>query len=306
MDAGKNKTGRLALSLLCVSVALLAGCSSDEVHKSDGGGNLNSIDGSSAGTGTSASQQSVGNPTTNQVDFPDPKHASPKDGTFPNIENMRQLTPGMTKQQLYALLGTPHFDEGLWFVHEWNYLFNFHRAPGSQDYYSCQFMVVFDDNYKASNYYWKPESCAAAINPAPEPAPAVVAAPAPRALPDEPLRLDADALFDFDSAVLTARGRQSVGGLLKQINSASQVEDIKVVGYTDRLGSDSYNLALSRRRADAVRDFLVAGGVSASAIHTEGRGKADGLVDCHESGHAALIECLAPNRRVEISGLARK
>jgi len=124
-------------------------------------------------------------------------------------------------------------------------------------------------------------------------------------MPSEPVRLSADALFAFDSATLTQAGRRSVDALLQQVRSASQVQTIQVLGYTDRIGSDGYNQVLSHRRAQAVRDALVQGGVPAAAIVAEGRGKADPLVNCTQGNRQAVIACLAPNRRVEISGLAQ-
>jgi outer membrane protein OmpA-like peptidoglycan-associated protein len=112
-------------------------------------------------------------------------------------------------------------------------------------------------------------------------------------------------LFAFDSATLTEAGRRSVDALLQQVRSASQVQTIQVLGYTDRIGSDGYNQVLSQRRAQAVRDALVQGGVPAATIVAEGRGKADPLVQCAQGNRQAVIACLAPNRRVEISGLAQ-
>ena len=153
----------------------------------------------------------------------------------------------MSKRQLYALLGTPHFNEGMWGVHEWNYLFNFRTAQGAE-YFTCQFQVRFDSKGIAQGGYWKPESCAAVIEPPRPPAP-----PAPAPLPEQPLRLSADALFGFDSAVLSAEGLQAVQGILAQVREAAQVQSIRVTGYTDRIGSASYNQTLSQRRAESVR-----------------------------------------------------
>src|SRR5690606_19614465 len=55
-------------------------------------------------------------------DFPDPARAHPAGGTYVSLDGLRQYAPGMNKRQLYALLGTPHFGEGMWGVREWNYL----------------------------------------------------------------------------------------------------------------------------------------------------------------------------------------
>jgi outer membrane protein OmpA-like peptidoglycan-associated protein len=245
-----------------------------------------------------ASGEAAGNTS---IVFPDPARASEPEGLFVNVENLRKVAPGLTKHQLYALLGAPHFNEGVWNVKTWNYLFDFRKSDGSSDYFACQFQVVFGKGAIASEFHWKPEACKSVLDEHAE----VAAAPVPVALPKEPIRLASDTLFDFDQVQLTASGRQQLDGLLQQVRSASQVESILVVGYTDRIGSDSYNLALSRRRAEAVRDYLVTGGVPAGAVHVEGRGEADPVASCTGGGRDALIVCLAPDRRVELSGIAR-
>lgn len=232
--------------------------------------------------------------------FPAPGRASLKEGLFVDVDNLRLFARGMSKRQLYALLGTPHFAEGMWGVRQWNYLFNFRSAPGG-DYFTCQFMVEFDGKGIAQAGHWKPQACAAVLEPPRPPAPP---APPAAAMPAEPLRLAADAMFAFDSALLNEEGHRSVDALLQQVRSASQVQTIQVLGYTDRIGSDRYNLVLSQRRAESVRSALIAGGVPAAAIVAEGRGKADPLVQCAQENGPALIVCLAPNRRVELSGKA--
>lgn len=234
------------------------------------------------------------------VSFPDPSHSSVPEGLFVNLENLRKVSPGMTKKQLYALIGHPRFDEGVVGVRKWNYIFNFRKSDGSGDYFSCQYQIVFNDQDLAEQFYWKPEACKAVLevhHAAPRPAPAP--------LPAQPIRLSSDALFGFDSAKLTDQGHQQLDGLLQQLRSASEVENIDVVGYTDRIGSDSYNMKLSKQRAEAVRDYLVQGGVPAAAIQVEGRGKADPVAQCPKEARAKLIACLAPNRRVELSGIAK-
>jgi len=235
------------------------------------------------------------------VVFPDPARASVAEGSFVNLENLRKVAPGLTKRQLYDLLGTPHFNEGVFGVREWNYLFDFRRSKDSDDYFVCQFQVEFDRHGLATAYHWKPEACRSVLDEpveAPPPSPVAV-------MPAEPIRLASDALFDFDQASLTASGRRQLDGLLQQVRAASEVENILVAGYTDRIGSDAYNLALSRRRAEAVRDYLVAGGVAPMTIQVEGRGKADPIANCDQPDRDTLIACLAPDRRVELSGMAR-
>jgi OOP family OmpA-OmpF porin len=86
--------------------------------------------------------------------------------------------------------------------------------------------------------------------------------------------------------------------------SGTQYRHIHVIGYTDRIGSDEYNLRLSRQRADAVENYLVdKAGVDSGKIEAEGRGKADPVTkpdECGAKRSPKTIACLQPDRRVEI------
>lgn len=230
-------------------------------------------------------------------DFPDPARAYPAGGTYVSLEGLRQYAPGMNKQQLHALLGTPHFGEGLRGVREWNYLFNFRRSVGAPPV-QCQFQIHFDGKGVAVGQSWRPATCAALLEPAP-----VAAAPQPPpAAAPAPLRISADALFAFDSADLSDAGRARLDEVVARLGARAGMAQLAVVGFTDQIGSDAYNLRLSRRRADAVRDYLVARGIPAGSVRTEGRGSAQPLVDCGQAPRAERVRCLAPNRRVEIAG----
>lgn len=116
-----------------------------------------------------------------------------------------------------------------------------------------------------------------------------------------PISLQADALFAFDSATLTDEGRsqldQTVGSLTARALENKQIE---ITGHTDKIGSEAYNLGLSERRAQAVRDYLVSKGLPADAISTQGIGAAQPVVSCEGETGTGLIDCLAPNRRTEI------
>jgi OOP family OmpA-OmpF porin len=116
----------------------------------------------------------------------------------------------------------------------------------------------------------------------------------------------ADALFDFDKAVLRPEGRAKLDDLVSKMAGVS-LEVIIAVGYTDRIGGDAYNLSLSQRRAQAVKDYLVSKGIEPNRIYTEGKGKANPVKQCPDpsakgevKSRAQLIECLQPNRRVEV------
>ncbi|ULU26392.1 OmpA family protein [Dyella terrae] len=230
--------------------------------------------------------------------FPDPARATMPEGAFVNVENLRKLAPGMTKQQLYDLLGTPHFSEGVFGVHRWNYIFAFRETGGGV--IKCQFQIQFDKGHLAQAFYWKPESCKDLLAP-----PAPPSAPTPAVAPMMALTLSSDAMFGFDSATLSPEGKANLDRLLSQVQEASHIQDIMIIGYTDRIGSERYNLALSQRRAESVRDYLAAHGVSPAAMQVAGRGEADPVTQCNDKRRDRLIACLAPNRRVELKGTAR-
>jgi OOP family OmpA-OmpF porin len=116
-----------------------------------------------------------------------------------------------------------------------------------------------------------------------------------------PVRLEADTLFAFDSADLTDDGKAALDDMLSQLTAESlQQQQLEIRGYADQIGDDAYNLALSERRASSVRDYLISRGVVPDFIAMKGFGEANPVVDCSGKSGSMLIECLAPNRRTEI------
>jgi outer membrane protein OmpA-like peptidoglycan-associated protein len=127
----------------------------------------------------------------------------------------------------------------------------------------------------------------------PLPAPPPVAEVPPPPVPGEKLATIGAAHFDFDKAVLKPSGRAALDGVVKTLNTHRTV-GVYVNGYTDSVGSDAYNLALSKRRADAVKAYLVEQGISSGRIETRGFGKSDPIAsNATEAGRAA-------NRRAEV------
>lgn len=139
--------------------------------------------------------------------------------------------------------------------------------------------------------------------PAPAPAPAPVPAPTPTPPPLLEVTLEASALFDFDRSEIKPAGRQELDRLVGEINGLSY-DAISVVGHTDRIGTREYNLALSERRANAVRSYLVTAGLPAARITARGVNSDEPVTrpdQCRNTGSAAAqIACLAPDRRVVV------
>ena len=143
--------------------------------------------------------------------------------------------------------------------------------------------------------------------PVATPAPAPVVAPAPAPQPVEETKtftLTSDVLFDFGKATLKPAGVTALSQLYNQIQTLEMTDkNIVVYGYTDRIGSDAYNLKLSQERAKTVSSFLTSKGLSATRITAVGRGEADPVspASCNAvKAKKNLIVCLAPDRRVSV------
>jgi OOP family OmpA-OmpF porin len=135
--------------------------------------------------------------------------------------------------------------------------------------------------------------------------PAPVAAPKPAG---EKITVAADALFDFDKAVLRPEGKAKLDELVAKAG-AIKLEVILVVGHTDRIGSAAYNMKLSERRAAAVKTYLVSKGIEANRVYTEGKGLTQPVTGdkCKNTKpRKALIECLQPDRRADIEIIGTK
>lgn len=102
--------------------------------------------------------------------------------------------------------------------------------------------------------------------------------------------------FDYDSADLNTEGRAQVDELGKALSSPDfKGRGFILIGHTDKRGSDAYNMDLSKRRAAAVRDYLVRFfSLDASRLASEGRGKRELLYPGGAEQDHAL------NRRVEV------
>jgi OmpA-OmpF porin, OOP family len=132
---------------------------------------------------------------------------------------------------------------------------------------------------------------------------AVKTAPSPNPRTIESFALQSDALFAFDESSLDSmlpEGKAKLDKAIEQIKTHESVNEITVVGYTDRIGSAAINQRLSLARANTVRAYLIAHGLDSSVIHTEGVGSNQPISHCPDGSSRAVIACLQPDRRVSI------
>jgi outer membrane protein OmpA-like peptidoglycan-associated protein len=101
-------------------------------------------------------------------------------------------------------------------------------------------------------------------------------------------------LFDFNKAVLKPEAIRQPGVVLQALKEQPTLKTV-IVGHTDGIGSDAYNMKLSERRAESVATYLVQQGVPKQSIRTEARGKSQPVAS------NATAEGRAQNRRVEIT-----
>lgn len=123
----------------------------------------------------------------------------------------------------------------------------------------------------------------------------------------EALNINADVLFEFDKSDINAKGQKVLSKIADQLKSGASGQKIKLVGHTDAKGSDSYNLALSKKRADAVKKFLEPKVSSAGiSFTTEGKGSKQPIEPNFDEDGKDIKENQAKNRRVslEFSGKA--
>lgn len=105
--------------------------------------------------------------------------------------------------------------------------------------------------------------------------------------------IGSDLLFAFNSAVLKPTAAPIIAGWAERL--AREGGSWTIVGHTDWIGSDAYNLRLSVRRAEAVREALIRAGIPADRLRAEGRGESRPVADNRTDAGRAK------NRRVEIA-----
>jgi OOP family OmpA-OmpF porin len=108
--------------------------------------------------------------------------------------------------------------------------------------------------------------------------------------------------FAFNKSDLTPEARAKLDSLTEVLKSSADVKEAKIVGYADRIGTNTYNDKLSQARAENVKNYIIAHGyANASVAETRWLGKRDPVTQCSSSmKRPELINCLQADRRVEV------
>jgi len=106
--------------------------------------------------------------------------------------------------------------------------------------------------------------------------------------------------FDFDKFDLKDSEKMKLDMLASALEKGS-VKDVKILGFTDKIGNPAYNKTLSEKRAIAVKEYLDKKvKLDNSPIDLRGMGESQSVAKCDGIRGDKAIECLAPERRVEV------
>ncbi|MBI3453794.1 MAG: OmpA family protein [Rhodospirillales bacterium] len=159
------------------------------------------------------------------------------------------------------------------------------------EYRSHTIMIGFRYEFGAPA---RPAQPAAAPTPPPAPAPAPAVAPPPPPPPPPAIQRSFLVFFDWDKSDITPEASRIIKQAAANVK-AGNITRINATGHADRSGPERYNMALSIRRANAVKEALMREGVPANQIAVVGKGETDPLVPTPDGVREPQ------NRRVEIA-----
>lgn len=152
-----------------------------------------------------------------------------------------------------------------------------------------------------------PPKPAAEVKPEPTPAPAPTPTPPPPppAAVAEPLKITLEDIhFDFDKATLTGKAKEILAGDINTLKEDPSIK-VQIEGHTCQHGTAKYNMGLSERRANAVKEYLVKAGVQEERLTTIAYGKTRPLCVEKPTRKNKNSECMKSNRRVHFEVIAQ-
>lgn len=112
--------------------------------------------------------------------------------------------------------------------------------------------------------------------------------------------------FAFGKSNLTTESKAKLDNLVSVIKSDDSVGAVNIVGYADRIGNAKANDHLSKRRANTVKAYLNKKGWSYTNIdNTRWVGETESNMACGDKATRANIDCLAPDRKVEVELISK-
>lgn len=126
----------------------------------------------------------------------------------------------------------------------------------------------------------------------------------PRHIVFTPYTLQTETLFAYNKSEISTDGKQQINDGIIGMMKSPKDSVLLITGHADRIGSDEYNMALSQRRADAAKTYLIEQGIDDKHITTVAKGESEPVVACDKIKGLAnhmnlkLITCLQPNRRI--------
>lgn len=179
-----------------------------------------------------------------------------------------------------------------------------YAAPAEDAAYDKNNGPVIDSRGNCVRTMWmdKSDPCAAPV-PAAKPVPRPVARAAAPVVSREARTL----YFDFNKATLTTESTAKLDQLAQIINESTAINDVTIHGYTDQIGTASYNDALANKRVAAAKAYLDSKSRLKAEGDIRGLGKSAPDAECAAiKKRAAKITCMAKERRVEIEFNSQK
>ena len=192
-------------------------------------------------------------------EYPSPVSATRPQGVFVPAKHIAMVAPGMKKSEVYTLLDVPHFHEGLFGVRRWNYLLNFYTGNGDE-FRQCQYQVSYDKNSRVEGAFWRDGECASLFEKqlATSLTERVVTKYAPVPVVEEKAARTFAFTFDFNKSDVGDEGRSVISQVVNEVARGKTYQKIVITGFTDTVGSQSYNDVLAAQRAAATVSQLTA------------------------------------------------